>query len=117
VKPYDTSEYEATTLVRMAFKAFELGFPFTFGGLDPTVGTIAESQKVKFDKMKGWNDIPFHAYQCNKVSSYYKIVKKHTEVNCAKCLSVASNKKCTSKMCKKCCTEHGAATCAAHKKK
>ncbi|KAL7425454.1 hypothetical protein ACHAXM_000022 [Skeletonema potamos] len=53
VKPYDASEYEETTLVRMAFKAFELGFPFTFGGLDPTVGTIAESQEAKFDKNEG----------------------------------------------------------------
>ena len=50
-KPFDTSEYEATTLVRMAYKAFELQFPFEFGCIDPTVGTLAMSQKVKFDKV------------------------------------------------------------------
>ena len=60
-KPFDTSEYEATTLVRMAFKAFELGFPFSFGDMDPTVGRIAESQKAKFDKMKDWSKSPFLA--------------------------------------------------------
>lgn len=117
VKLYDTSEYEATTLVRMAFKGFELDFPINFGTLDPTVGTIAESQKVKFDKMKGWNDSPFFEYQCKKVRSHYVIVKKHSKVNCVKCLSAISNKKCKSKMCKQCCAEHGAPTCAAHKKK
>ena len=55
-KPCGTSGYEAatTTLVRMAFKAFELGFPCIFGELDPTVGALAESQKAKLDKMKDW---------------------------------------------------------------
>jgi hypothetical protein len=117
VKPYDTSEYEATTLVRMAFKAFELGCPFTFGDLDPTVGTIAASQKLKFDQMKEWNDSPFHQYQCNKVSTCYKIVKKHAKENCVQCLTVSCNKKCRSKMCKSCCAEHGAPVCSAHKNK
>ena len=51
-KPYNTTEYEATTLVRMAFKAFELKFSFTFGSLNPIVGTIAALQKEKFDEMK-----------------------------------------------------------------
>ena len=117
MKPYDTSEYEANTLVRMTFKAFELGFPFTFDDIDPTVGTIAASQKVKFDKMKAWSDSPFHPYQCSKVLTCYKIIKKHTKEICVKCLSVSRNKKCTSKMCKSCCAEHGAPVCGAHRKK
>lgn len=115
VKPYDTAEYQATTLVRMAFKAFQLDFPFTCD-IDPTDGTIAESQKVKIDQMKHWSDNPFHSYQCNKFQSYYKIVKKHSKVTCVKCESAVGNKMCSSKMCKKCCLQHDV-PCAQHKRK
>ena len=37
--------YRATTCVRMAYKAYEMGFDFSFGKVDPTVDTIANSQK------------------------------------------------------------------------
>ena len=108
VKPYDTSEYEATSLVWMAFKAFGLASLSHLVVLTQLLPSLQNRRKQSLTKMKGcwsWNDSsPFH-YQCNKVSSYYKIVKKHTKVNCAKCLSGVSNTKCTSKMCKKCCTE------------
>ena len=115
-KTFDTSGYEATTLVRMAFKAFELGFPFTFGTMDPTIGTIAESQKVKFEKMKDWNDSPFHAYQLKKERSYYRIVKKHEQVKCVKCGTKNANRNCSNKMCKRCCLTHGSVSCRTHKK-
>ena len=115
-KPFDTSEYKATTLVRMAFKAFELGFPFTFGDMDPTVGTIAESQKAKFDKMKDWSKSPFLAYQLKKERTHYCIVKKYIQTKCVHCGSNNSNRQCKNKMCKRCCLEHGTVACRAHKK-
>ena len=116
-KPFDTAEYEATTLVRMAFKAFELGFPFTFGDIDPTVGSIALSQKVKFDKMKEWGSSPFHPYQLKKVQNHFFIVKKHPQVKCVHCGMNNANKQCKNEMCKKCCLQHGALSCKTHKHK
>ena len=114
--PYDISEYGATTLVRIAFKAYELGFPFTCN-IDPTDDTIAESQKIKFDKMKDWSNSPFHPYQCKKVKTYYKLVKKHASVNCVKCESRKANKTCANKMCRQCCLIHGdPCTVTSHKK-
>ena len=117
--PYDTSDYGATTLVRIAYKAFDLGFPFTFGDLTPedVGGTIAESQKVKMDLMSDWHNSPFLTYKCKKEKTYYKIVKKHSQEKCVKCLTKNRNKNCTTKMCKPCCAEHGASICSAHKKK
>eukprot|EP00986_Skeletonema_menzelii_P014343 scaffold9453_cov75-Skeletonema_menzelii.AAC.1 len=119
VKPYDTLEYGATTLVRLAYKAFDLDFPFTFGDLTPddVGGTIAESQKVKIDQMERWHNNPFITYACKKEKTYYKLVKKHSQEKCVKCLTKNRNKKCNANMCKPCCAEHGAPTCSAHKKK
>ena len=115
-KPFDTSEYEATTLVRMAYKAFELQFPFEFGCIDPTVGTLAMSQKVKFDKMKDWRENRFHSYQLKKEHSHFCIVRKHLQVKCVKCGTKNANKNCANKMCKGCCLQHGASSCKTHKK-
>ena len=115
-KRYDTTEYGANTLVRMAFKAFELNFPFTFGSLDPTVGTIAELQKEKFNKMKAWTNSPFHNYQSEKKKSHYWIIKKHEQVKCVKCGTKNANQKCSNKMCKECCLVHGSVSCKSHKK-
>ena len=116
MNPYDSTEYEATTLVRMAFKAFELNFPFTFGSLDPTVGTIAASQKERFDKMKDWTNSPFHVYQLKKKHSHYQIIKKHEQVKCVKCGTKNANQKCSNMMCKGCYLVHGSASCKTHKK-
>ena len=115
-KPYDTSDYEAT-LVRIAFKAFDLDLPFSFSDLTPedVGGTIAESQKVKIDQMAAWHNSPFLTYTCKKEKTFYKIVKKHSQEKCVKCLTKNRNKKCTTNMCKPCCAEHGAPTCSAHK--
>ena len=116
-KPCGTSGYEAatTTLVRMAFKAFELGFPCIFGELDPTVGALAESQKAKLDKMKDWVENPFHEYECKKALSHYRLVKKHAKMNCSRCKSApvieAALQRCVRSV------AHGDSACSAHKRK
>ena len=115
VKTFDQSEYDARTCVRMAFKAFEMGFKFDFGNIDPTDGTLAKSHKEKFDKMLGWVDSPFHEYKCNtctrRVSSTvtvttYVLKKKHDRVKCNDCNVVWANMLCSHKRCKKCCVKH-----------
>ena len=53
MKPFNDGEYEGKTCVRIAFKAYEMkDFKFTFGDIDPTFGTLANSHKEKFGKMK-----------------------------------------------------------------
>ena len=44
----NASTYGATTCVRMAYKAFQMGLPFSFGTINPT-GSIATSHKKKLD--------------------------------------------------------------------
>ena len=108
----DIDSYDATTCVRIAFKAFQLEefeIEFSFANIDPTYGTIAASQKEKFDSMKDWIDSPFHEYQCNKRSNHYVIVKKHKKMTCAgeEC-TLWANKNCSHSMCKKFCVKQDA---------
>ena len=73
VDPFDLTRFGPTTCVRMAYKAYQLSFPFShdFYGIDPTDGTIAESQKKKVDEMAKWDNRPFHEYQCRRVRSHF----------------------------------------------
>ena len=113
IKPMDTFNvdgYGATTCVRLAFKAFQMqSFRFSLCGVDLTKGTLAESQKKKFDQMKDWVDSPFLEYACRKPHknrNVFVIEKKHEKIPCACCETERANKKCSYKMCKKCCVKH-----------
>ena len=107
VNTFNVDCYEATTCVRLAYKAFDLGLKYSLGKLDPTVGTIALSNKVKFDKIKDWHGSPFHEYQCNKRGTCFAIVKKHKKQTCfVEDCSGWANKNCSYGMCKKCCVNH-----------
>ena len=102
VHSFYTIENGATTCVRMSYKSFQLGFKCLFGDIDPTVGTLALSQKKKFDEMLEWVDSPLLDYQCNKHANHFVLAKKHNRVRCT-CGKAWINKDCTNKMCKKCC--------------
>ena len=120
VDPFDLTRYGPTTCVRMAYKAYQLSFPFShdFYGIDPTDGTIAESQKKKVDEMAKWDNSPFHEYQCRRVRSHFVIQKKHSRVKCEHCVKKWSNISCCNcnTMCRTCCIEHGGNQCRVHKK-
>ena len=60
-------------------KALQMELRHSFGQIDPTRGTLAlaKSKKEKFDKMKEWDDSPFHEYQCNKCRNHFTIKKRH----------------------------------------
>ena len=121
VNVINAGDYKLTTLIRIAFKAFQMKqFGYSFGKvdiatLDDSKLTLAKSQKNKFDEMKDWVDSPFLEYQCNprQNGSYFAMVKKHTKVTCfgtygrsgVSCGGRA-NSKCSHKMCKKCCIKH-----------
>ena len=110
VKPFaaDADEYGANTCVCMAYKAFQMELKHSFVQIDPTRGTLAKSQKEKFDKMKEWDDSPFHEYQCNKCRNHSTIKKRHEKLRCASFTTAWADSKCTNKMCKnkKCCVHH-----------
>lgn len=111
IEPIDTfnaaEKYDATTAIRMAFKAYQMKWlSFSLGNIDPTKGTIAASQKEKFDKMKDWVDSPFHEYQCNKCRTYFVVAKKHQKVACTVCSTERANTKCSYNACKGCCVKH-----------
>ena len=96
----------ATTCVRIAFKAFEMGIPFEFGaGGDPTNGTLATSQKEKIDAMQMWDGNPFVHYNIKKINNHYIMQKKVAREQCTKCKSRYINSRCTFKLCSKCCVD------------
>ena len=80
-------------------------FKFEMGQLDPTRGTFANSQKFKVDEMKKWDMSPFHAFKCQKRQNHYVFLAKHDKVPCIECGVERTNKKCSNKMCKKCCVD------------
>jgi len=49
----------AQTMVRVAFKAFQMNLDFDVSSLDPTTGTIADTHVAKIAKMRGWSKSPF----------------------------------------------------------
>lgn len=93
----------------MAFKHFEMQhFKLCMKNLDPTVGTLACSQKEKLDKMKSWKENPLTPYDCKKKKNQncYCLVAKDNELVCADCRSSRVNKSCSTVRCKKCCVEY-----------
>ena len=107
-----------TTCIRMAYKAMRMGFAFSFGDIDVTDGTIANSQKKKIDEMfeENWTENPFLGYQCLKRKSHFVISKKHEKTKCVHCITRWAHAKCCNSMCKKCCVACGG-ICKVHKAK
>ena len=107
VDTFEWDKYNATTCIRLAFKAFEMTqFNFNMGNLNPAVGTFANSQKEKLDKMKTWDKYPFHPFDCRKKKNHFVFEAKHDKVPCVECKTGRVNKQCSNKMCKKCCIQY-----------
>jgi len=98
---------DTTTCVRIAYKAWQMpSFGFDLGSIDYTKGTLANSQKEKFDKMKNWPDNPFKEYQCNKRGNHFVMTKRHDRVYCVECKTGRKNASCSHKRCKGCYSKH-----------
>jgi len=54
---------KAKSLVRIAYKAFQMGLPFLTGGVDPTSELLVNSHFDKIQEMKEWEKSPFQNYQ------------------------------------------------------
>jgi hypothetical protein len=59
LKAVNPSRAKARSLVRMAYKAFEMGLPFDDSSIDPGSEVLYRSHKEKVDEMKDWADSPF----------------------------------------------------------
>jgi hypothetical protein len=59
LKAVNPSRAKARSLVRMAYKAFEMGLTFDDHGIDPGSEVLYRSHKDKVDEMKDWADSPF----------------------------------------------------------
>jgi hypothetical protein len=59
LKAVNPPRAKARSLVRMAYKAFEMSLPFDDCGIDPGSEVLYRSHKEKFDEMKDWADSPF----------------------------------------------------------
>jgi hypothetical protein len=113
----------ARTLVRLAFKSFELNIPFD--NKDPSgVPIDAQSEPVykshvdKIDKMKDWKDSPFCRMTVEQKSNGFMLKLLAMKVDCEKCTTGHANKQCKKLLCKKCCldTDETTTKCAAHGK-
>ena len=106
----------ATTCVRAVYKAMQMKLRVDLDGLDPSDGTLAKTQKAKFNELSNWCDNPLVEYQCKAVRSHFVIEKKHKAVPCISC-GGRGNTKCSHGRCKKCCiafvSESGAKSCTA----
>ena len=104
----------ARTLVRMAFKSFEMELPFSMSSLSITDGLLFTSHKRKVEKMKReWSAYPFSEYSLRtKGKKSFVFVRTIANCSCGK----KANLKCVGLMCSKCCISN-TTVCSVHKKK
>ena len=89
------------TLVRLAYKSYDMGIPFSRSSLSLTNGELFTSHRKKVEEMKEkWDDYPFIDYKLkSKSKKSYVFVRVKTECQCGR----KANLKCISKKCSKCC--------------
>jgi hypothetical protein len=59
LKAVNPERAKARSLVRMAYKSFEMGLPFDDSGIDPGSEVLYKSHQDKFHAMKDWAGSPF----------------------------------------------------------
>ena len=107
--------YGAKSLVRLAYKSFQMKLPFDSNGLDPFTETIAKSHVDKLKEMENWKESPVFTLKANKAKKGgYELVSRINKKECMKCQTGTRNKQCKFKMCSKCCVRSGS-DCPTHK--
>lgn len=71
--------WKAKTLVRLAYKAFQMNLLFEDGGIEQTSETLARSHRKKFEEMGDWDSNPFKDYivMNREFGGYVCVVKQH----------------------------------------
>ena len=92
------------TLVRLAYKSYQLGLPFSMSSLSITDGVLYSSHRKKVEEMEQkWSDYPFSDYKLKKkTTKSFIFTKVKSECQCGR----KANLKCISKKCSKCCKLH-----------
>jgi hypothetical protein len=116
-------DVKARTLLRLAFKSFELDIPFSSKDIsgkeiDPHSELLYKSHVDKIEKMKAWKDSPFREMRVEKKSTPFALKPLSTKTNCSYCNTGHANKQCKKSLCKKCCLADSLVKkCTAHGKK
>ena len=113
LKSYQTDS-PARTLVRLAYKSFQMGLPFDQGTLSPMDGDLFSSHKRKFEEMEeSWDKFPLKRYRIKEKSGKSFVLRK-SYVNCS--CGRKANLNCVLELCLKCCLKKPN-NCKAHKNK
>ena len=110
-KSYQTDS-PSRTLIRLAFKSQQMGFPFTEDHLTLEQGEVFESHKRKHDEMLNkQQEYPYQHYRLKvKSKKSYIFTKAYAECSCGR----KANINCTFQKCKRCCQSEIRA-CKTHK--
>jgi hypothetical protein len=114
---------KARTLVRLAFKSFELDIPFDIRdpsgkAIDAHSEVLYKSHVDKIEKMKDWTLSPFRYMAVEKKAGAFILKQLASIVNCSNCHSGHANKQCKNLLCKKCCIgDVSISKCVVHGKK
>ena len=100
------------TLIRLAFKSYQMGIPFDKGLLSPLEGEFFNSHKTKLLEMdQKWDQYPFKTYRL-KAKSKKSFVFRKAYVICS--CGHKGNISCTFEKCFKCCKKQSS-ICKIHK--
>ena len=107
-----STDSPARTLVRLAYKSYQMELPYAEGTLSLLDGEVFASHKKKVEEMElKWEDYPFSNYQLKKkTKKSFKFRKYYTECPCGR----KGNLYCISEKCSKCCRKQ-VSDCKVHK--
>ena len=108
----------ARTLVRLAYKAFQMNLEFHHD-IDPRNENIFKSHREKIVEMnEKWPQSPFQNMRVLQArGNAFCLDPTSQPEECTLCKSAKMNKKCAVKRCKKCCSKDATTDCVAHSKK
>jgi hypothetical protein len=66
----------ARTVVRIAYKAFQMSQNYHWNGIDPCSGTLAKSHKEKIDSTSAWENTPFVDFKVLPKRTHFLLEKK-----------------------------------------
>ena len=91
----------ARTLVRLAYKSYQMGLPFSMSDLSLCDGKLFSSHMKKVEEMKNdWGLYPFSDYKLKVVSKKTSIFgRARADCSCG----LKANLRCISNKCSKCC--------------
>jgi len=78
IRPADETTADAKVLIRIAYKAMQMGLPFDVSMIDPARGTLPNNIVAKIDELKSWPQNPIAGYEVRRSSdgkNAYELVR------------------------------------------